>query len=391
MANMQEAWQKANQEKEQERREKEQALRKNMSVLESKEKTIFRTNEVITSIRKVLASRIIEYALNYNISVNKLVQLTNLNRSTISRILQCPKEKTVKNNYQYTVSINLLTMVSICAFYNMKPVIISKYKDEKMAKDLKQIEKDIVKICKKNGKSLVDTLSKVLISQTQYIIANKVIRNNILLTNFADSNGISPDTIFAIMGRGSTKYINSIKNKRILIRSIENILESLGCYIKIVSIDDKPLYFDKDYAYLYDKRKLNLYKGRNGYNNINLKYVNEKLSIDPYYNAVVPSDEQEYIPDFDDTIVKQALMETDKFEDANETKPETKKDLVEVLETVPMEEEHIEEIQVVPKSEVNNVEVELMIGGVKITVPAEVVETETGKKVKLSLDLSFNM
>lgn len=385
MANMQEAWQKANQEKEQERREKEQALRKNMSVLEGKEKTVFKTNEVITSIRKTLVSRIVEYSVKYGISVDRLIKTTNLTRNNISRILNS-KEKTVKTDFEYTISMNLLTMVSICAFYNMKPVIISKYKDEKLVNDLLQIEKDIVKICKKNNRNLVDTISKVLISQTQYIIANKVIRNGTKLTTFAHSNGLSQDPIFAIMGRGSTKYINSVKNKRILIRTIESVLETLGCYIKIASMDGKSINFDKDYTYLYDKRKISLYRGRGGYKNLNLSVVNEKLAIDPYYNIIVPIDERDFVPDFDGTIVKQALVETDRFEESTEP------------EVVPVKEEDVIEKEVVTKTpepevvqEDNRIEVELTIGGIKITVPAEVVETETGKKVKLSLDLSFNM
>lgn len=389
MANMQEAWQKANQEKEQERREKEQALRKNMSVLESKEKTIFKTNEVITSIRKTLVSRIIEYALKYNININRATKRTSLNRNSITRLLQKTKEKTAQNGFEYTLSMSLITMASICAYYNMKPIIISKYKDEKLASDLQQIEKDIVKICKKNGNNLIDAISKVLISQTQYIIANKVIKNGTRLTTFADDNNLSANVVFAIMGRGPVKNVNSVKNKRILVRTIENILESLGCYIKIVSIDNKSIYFDKDYTYLYDKRKIALPRGF--CKNPNLSVVNDNVNLDPYYACVVPQDEREFVPDFDDTIVKQALVETDQFEDSNETTLEAKEELAEALETVPMEEEHIEEIQVVPKSVVDKVEVELMIGGIKVTVPAEVVETETGKKVKLSLDLSFNM
>ena len=389
MANMQEAWQKANQEKEQERREKEQALRKNMSVLESKEKTIFKTNEVITSIRKTLVSRIIEYALKYNININRATKRTRLNRNSITRLLQKTKEKTAQNGFEYTLSMSLITMASICAYYNMKPIIISKYKDEKLASDLQQIEKDIVKICKKNGNNLIDAISKVLISQTQYIIANKVIKNGTRLTTFADDNNLSANVVFAIMGRGPVKNVNSVKNKRILVRTIESILESLGCYIKIVSIDNKSIYFDKDYTYLYDKRKIALPRGF--CKNPNLSVVNDNVNLDPYYACVVPQDEREFVPDFDDTIVKQALVETDQFEDSNETTLEAKEELAEALETVPMEEEHIEEIQVVPKSVVDKVEVELMIGGIKVTVPAEVVETETGKKVKLSLDLSFNM
>lgn len=389
MANMQEAWQKANQEKEQERREKEQALRKNMSVLESKEKTIFKTNEVITSIRKTLVSRIIEYALKYNININRATKRTSLNRNSITRLLQKTKEKTAQNGFEYTLSMSLITMASICAYYNMKPIIISKYKDEKLASDLQQIEKDIVKICKKNGNNLIDAISKVLISQTQYIIANKVIKNGTRLTTFADDNNLSANVVFAIMGRGPVKNVNSVKNKRILVRTIESILESLGCYIKIVSIDNKSIYFDKDYTYLYDKRKIALPRGF--CKNPNLSVVNDNVNLDPYYACVVPQDEREFVPDFDDTIVKQALVETDQFEDSNETTLEAKEELAEALETVPMEEEHIEEIQVVPKSVVDKVEVELMIGGIKVTVPAEVVETETGKKVKLSLDLSFNM
>lgn len=389
MANMQEAWAKANQEKEQERREKEQELRKNMSVLESKEKTIFKTNEVITSIRKTLVSRIIEYALKYNININRATKRTCLNRNSITRLLQKNKEKTVQNGFEYTLSMSLITMASICAYYNMKPIIISKYKDEKLAGDLQQIEKDIVKICKKNGNNLIDAISKVLISQTQYIIANKVIKNGTRLTTFADDNNLSANVVFAIMGRGPVKNINSVKNKRILVRTIESILESLGCYIKIVSIDNKSIYFDKDYTYLYDKRKIALPRGF--CKNPNLSVVNDSVNLDPYYACVVPQDEREFVPDFDDTIVKQALVETDKFEDSNES-VETKEELAEALETVPLEEEPFEEeIQIVPKSVVDKVEVELMIGGIKVTVPAEVVETETGKKVKLSLDLSFNM
>lgn len=389
MANMQEAWQKANQEKEQERREKEQALRKNMSVLESKEKTIFKTNEVITSIRKTLVSRIIEYALKYNISINRATKSTLLNRNSITRLLQKNKSKTVHNGFEYTLSMSLIVMTSICAYYNMKPIIVSKYKDEKLTKDLQQIEKDIVKICKKNGNNLIDAISKVLISQTQYIIANKVIKNGTRLTTFADDNNLSANVVFGIMGRGPIQNINAVKNRRILVRTIESILESLGCYIKIVSIDNKSIYFDKDYTYLYDKCKISLPRGV--CKTPDLSVVNEDLSIDPYYTCVVPQDEREFVPDFEDTIVKQALMETDQFEDANEVDKPEMEELTEALETVPLEEELDEEIQVVPKVVSDKVEVELMIGGIKITVPAEVIETETGKKVKLSLDLSFNM
>ena len=252
MANMQEAWQKANQEKEQERREKEQALRKNMSVLESKEKTIFKTNEVITSIRKTLVSRIIEYALKYNISINRATKSTLLNRNSITRLLQKNKSKTVHNGFEYTLSMSLIVMTSICAYYNMKPIIVSKYKDEKLTKDLQQIEKDIVKICKKNGNNLIDAISKVLISQMQYIIASKVIKNGTRLTTFADDNNLSANVVFGIMGRGPIQNITAVKNRRVLVRTIESILESLGCYIKIVSIDNKSIYFDKDYTYLYD-------------------------------------------------------------------------------------------------------------------------------------------
>lgn len=385
MANMQEAWLKANQQKEQERREKEQALRKNMSVLESKEKAIFKTNEVITSIRKTLVSRIIEYALKYNISISRATKSTALNKNSITRLLQKTKEKTAHNGFEYTLSMSLIVTASICAYYNMKPIIVSKYKDEKLARDLQQIEKDIVKICKKNGNNLIDAISKVLISQTQYIVANKVIKNGIRLTTFANDNNLSANVVFGIMGRGPIQNINSVKNRRILIRTLESILESLGCYIKIVSIDNKSIYFDKDYTYLYDKRKISLPRGF--CKNPDLSVVNDDLNLDPYYTYVVPQDEREFVPDFDDTIVKQALMETDQFEDANEAKEE----LTEALETVPLEEHVEEEIQVVPKVVSDKVEVELMIGGVKITVPAEVVETETGKKVKLSLDLSFNM
>ena len=385
MANMQEAWLKANQQKEQERREKEQELRKNMSVLENKEKAIFKTNEVITSIRKTLVSRIIEYALKYNISISRATKSTALNKNSITRLLQKTKEKTAHNGFEYTLSMSLIVTASICAYYNMKPIIVSKYKDEKLARDLQQIEKDIVKICKKNGNNLIDAISKVLISQTQYIVANKVIKNGIRLTTFANDNNLSANVVFGIMGRGPIQNINSVKNRRILIRTLESILESLGCYIKIVSIDNKSIYFDKDYTYLYDKRKISLPRGF--CKNPDLSVVNDDLNLDPYYTYVVPQDECEFVPDFDDTIVKQALIETDQFEDANEAKEE----LTEALETVPLEEHVEEEIQVVPKVVSDKVEVELMIGGVKITVPAEVVETETGKKVKLSLDLSFNM
>ena len=385
MANMQEAWLKANQQKEQERREKERELRKNMSVLESKEKAIFKTNEVITSIRKTLVSRIIEYALKYNISISRATKSTALNKNSITRLLQKTKEKTAHNGFEYTLSMSLIVTASICAYYNMKPIIVSKYKDEKLARDLQQIEKDIVKICKKNGNNLIDAISKVLISQTQYIVANKVIKNGIRLTTFANDNNLSANVVFGIMGRGPIQNINSVKNRRILIRTLESILESLGCYIKIVSIDNKSIYFDKDYTYLYDKRKISLPRGF--CKNPDLSVVNDDLNLDPYYTYVVPQDEREFVPDFDDTIVKQALIETDQFEDANEAKEE----LAEALETVPLEERVEEEIQVVPKVVSDKVEVELMIGGVKITVPAEVVETETGKKVKLSLDLSFNM
>ena len=385
MANMQEAWLKANQQKEQERREKERELRKNMSVLESKEKAIFKTNEVITSIRKTLVSRIIEYALKYNISISRATKSTALNKNSITRLLQKTKEKTAHNGFEYTLSMSLIVTASICAYYNMKPIIVSKYKDEKLARDLQQIEKDIVKICKKNGNNLIDAISKVLISQTQYIVANKVIKNGIRLTTFANDNNLSANVVFGIMGRGPIQNINSVKNRRILIRTLESILESLGCYIKIVSIDNKSIYFDKDYTYLYDKRKISLPRGF--CKNPDLSVVNDDLNLDPYYTYVVPQDEREFVPDFDDTIVKQALIETDQFEDANEAKEE----LAEALETVPLEEHVEEEIQVVPKVVSDKVEVELMIGGVKITVPAEVVETETGKKVKLSLDLSFNM
>lgn len=384
MANMQEAWMKANQQKEQERREKEQALRKNMSVLENKEKTIFKTNEVITSLRKTLVSRIIEYALKYNISVSRATKSTELNKNSITRLLQKTKEKTAHNGFEYTLSMSLIVMASICAYYNMKPIIVSKYKDEKLARDLQQIEKDIVKICKKNGNNLIDAISKVLISQTQYIIANKVIKNGTRLTTFANDNNLSTNVVFGIMGRGPTQYINPVKNRRILIRTLESILESLGCYIKIVSIDNKSIYFDKDYTYLYDKRKISLPRGV--CKNPDLSVVNDDLNLDPYYACVVPEDEREFVPDFDDTIVKQALVETDQFEDANEAKEE----LAEALEETAPLEEPVEEIQVVPKV-ADKVEVELMIGGIKVTVPAEVVETETGKKVKLNLDLSFNM
>lgn len=388
MANMQEAWANANQKKEQERREKEQALRKNMSVLESKEKTVFKTNEVITSIRKTLVSRIIEYALKYNISISRATKSTALNKNSITRLLQKNKEKTAHNGFEYTLSMSLIVMASICAYYNMKPIIVSKYKDEKLVRDLQQIEKDIVKICKKNGNNLIDAISKILISQTQYIIANKVIKNGTRLTTFANDNNLSANVVFGIMGRGPVQNINSVKNRRILIRTLESVLESLGCYIKIVSIDNKSIYFDKDYTYLYDRCKISLPRGF--CKNPNLSVVNDDLNLDPYYTCVVPQDEREFVPDFDDTIVKQALIETDQFEDANEAKEE----LAEALETVPLEEleEPVEEeIQVVPKVVSDKVEVELMIGGVKITVPAEVVETETGKKVKLNLDLSFNM
>lgn len=387
MANMKEAWLKANQQKEQERREKEQELRKNMSVLENKEKAIFKTNEVITSIRKTLVSRIIEYALKYNISISRATKSTALNKNSITRLLQKTKEKTAHNGFEYTLSMSLIVTASICAYYNMKPIIVSKYKDEKLARDLQQIEKDIVKICKKNGNNLIDAISKVLISQTQYIIANKVIKNGTRLTTFANDNNLSANVVFGIMGRGPIQNINSVKTRRILIRTLESILESLGCYIKIVSIDNKSIYFDKDYTYLYDKRKISLPRGV--CKNPDLSVVNDDLNLDPYYACVVPEDEREFVPDFDDTIVKQTLVETDQFEDANEAKEE----LAEALETVPLEEleEPVEEeIQVVPKV-TDKVEVELTIGGVKITVPAEVVETETGKKVKLNLDLSFNM
>lgn len=384
MANMKEAWLKANQQKEQERREKEQELRKNMSVLENKEKAIFKTNEVITSIRKTLVSRIIEYALKYNISISRATKSTALNKNSITRLLQKTKEKTAHNGFEYTLSMSLIVTASICAYYNMKPIIVSKYKDEKLARDLQQIEKDIVKICKKNGNNLIDAISKVLISQTQYIVANKVIKNGIRLTTFANDNNLSANVVFGIMGRGPIQNINSVKNRRILIRTLESILESLGCYIKIVSIDNKPIYFDKDYTYLYDKRKISLPRGV--CKNPDLSVVNDDLNLDPYYACVVPEDEREFVPDFDDTIVKQALVETDQFEDANEAKEE----LAEALEETAPLEEPVEEIQVVPKV-ADKVEVELTIGGVKITVPAEVVETETGKKVKLNLDLSFNM
>ena len=384
MANMKEAWLKANQQKEQERREKEQELRKNMSVLENKEKAIFKTNEVITSIRKTLVSRIIEYALKYNISISRATKSTALNKNSITRLLQKTKEKTAHNGFEYTLSMSLIVTASICAYYNMKPIIVSKYKDEKLARDLKKKKKDIVKICKKNGNNLIDAISKVLISQTQYIVANKVIKNGIRLTTFANDNNLSANVVFGIMGRGPIQNINSVKNRRILIRTLESILESLGCYIKIVSIDNKPIYFDKDYTYLYDKRKISLPRGV--CKNPDLSVVNDDLNLDPYYACVVPEDEREFVPDFDDTIVKQALVETDQFEDANEAKEE----LAEALEETAPLEEPVEEIQVVPKV-ADKVEVELTIGGVKITVPAEVVETETGKKVKLALDLSFNM
>lgn len=384
MANMKEAWLKANQQKEQERREKEQELRKNMSVLENKEKAIFKTNEVITSIRKTLVSRIIEYALKYNISISRATKSTALNKNSITRLLQKTKEKTAHNGFEYTLSMSLIVTASICAYYNMKPIIVSKYKDEKLARDLQQIEKDIVKICKKNGNNLIDAISKVLISQTQYIIANKVIKNGTRLTTFANDNNLSANVVFGIMGRGPIQNINSVKTRRILIRTLESILESLGCYIKIVSIDNKSIYFDKDYTYLYDKRKISLPRGV--CKNPDLSVVNDDLNLDPYYACVVPEDEREFVPDFDDTIVKQALVETDQFEDANEAKEE----LAEALEETAALEEPVEEIQVVPKV-ADKVEVELMIGGIKVTVPAEVVETETGKKVKLNLDLSFNM
>lgn len=389
MANMQEAWANANQKKEQERREKEQALRKNMSVLESKEKTVFKTNEVITSIRKTLVSRIIEYALKYNISISRATKSTALNKNSITRLLQKNKEKTAHNGFEYTLSMSLIVMASICAYYNMKPIIVSKYKDEKLVRDLQQIEKDIVKICKKNGNNLIDAISKILISQTQYIIANKVIKNGTRLTTFANDNNLSANVVFGIMGRGPVQNINSVKNRRILIRTLESVLESLGCYIKIVSIDNKSIYFDKDYTYLYDRCKISLPRGF--CKNPNLSVVNDDLNLDPYYTCVVPQDEREFVPDFDDTIVKQALVETDRFEDANETDKLETEELVEALETVPLEEPVEEEIQVVPKVVSDKVEVELMIGGIKVTVPAEVIETETGKKVKLNLDLSFNM
>lgn len=412
MTNMQEAWENA---------KKEQKLKTNMRIVgkpvrgrgnnswkETWQRRFERCKEESDNIIEDLICIMLYKKKHYNVPLQ-------YSKNSVSK--KCYR---IFYIYDSRNSIELDTICNICGVYNVK--LDLKVDDPNLSKDLIKIEKDIIQINILKGYTVDKIINRVFLAKLQYLIARMKVRNKYTTNTMATMYDIEGDSLARILDPRSRKLTPNSKVYNFSLITLLCIAKVVGAKVTISLLNGRQPIIKKGllHEYLQTHAEGKKYGTKRG--KFNLNDINYELNPEFYYKSMIPFGERNPNIRFEDTILKQVLVESDNIDKGieiepvshEEDKPESNVKKVERTNPItpevvpvddkiidnPVEEQPIEvstvqksseeeqpKVETVPVASIEQVEV--AIGGVTVTVPANIVDKDGKKVIRLAIDIAI--
>lgn len=405
MANMQEAWENAKKEKQQEK------LTTNMRIVGKEEEEV-PSGKRSPKWKETWARRNEQYKAKSVAITEALMCIMLYKKKYLGVPLHVGGNKIsgicykVFSSYKKGFNLTLESICIVCGAYDVK--LDLKVKDPKLAEDLIKIEKDIIQINMKKGYSVDKILDRVFLAKLQYLLARLKIKEGYTTTEMAAKYDLNPHSLGAILDpRSRIKQRNPYNYSIITLLGMTKIV---GATVTISLLNGKPAAIKKSLLTEYNNCVLIGKRYTNGTRESN---SNANLDLNPsfYYKSMIPFEERNPDIRFEDTILKKVLVKSDNIDLGikpdydEEDKPESN---AKKVETVPVfqpevnsvndtlidthtEESPAEHVKEEPKEvQVASIEqVEVAIGGVTVTVPANIVDKDGKKVIRLAIDIAI--
>ena len=308
-------------------------------------------------------------------------------------------------SYKKGYNLKLESICIICGAYDVK--LDLKVKDPKLAEDLIKIEKDIIQINMKKGYSVDKIIDRVFLAKLQYLLARLKIKEGYTTADMAEKYDLNPHSLGAILDpRSRTKRRNPYNYSIITILGMAKIV---GATVTISLLNGKPATIKKALLTEYNNC---VSIGKRYTNGTRESNSNANFDLNPsfYYKSMIPFEERNPDIKFEDTILKKVLVKSDNIDlgikptYGEEDKPEL--NAAKKVETVPVfqpevnsvddtltdthtEESPAEHVKEEPKEVISIEQVEVAIGGVTVTVPANIVDKDGKKVIRLAIDIAI--
>lgn len=408
MANMQEAWENA---------KKEQKLKTNMRIVGKSEESSKSVRGRGNNNWKETWQRRFERCKEESDSIiEDLICIMLYKKKHYNVPLQYSKKPVSKKCYRIFYiydsrnSIELDTICNICGVYNVK--LDLKVDDPNLSKDLIKIEKDIIQINILKGYTVDKIINRVFLAKLQYLIARMKVRNKYTTNTMATMYDIEGDSLARILDPRSRKLTPNSKVYNFSLITLLCIAKVVGAKVTISLLNGRQPIIKKGllHEYLQTHAEGKKYGTKRG--KFNLNDINYELNPEFYYKSMIPFGERNPNIRFEDTILKQVLVESDNIDKGieiepvshEEDKPESNVKKVErtnpiTPEVVPVDDKIIDnpaeefpveeqpKVETVPVASIEQVEV--AIGGVTVTVPANIVDKDGKKVIRLAIDIAI--
>lgn len=406
MANMQEAWENA---KKEQKEQKEKMAKTNMRIVGKEEEEV-PSGKRSLKWKETWARRNEQYRAKSVAITEALMCIMLYKKKYFGVPLHVGGNKIsgicykVFSSYKRGFNLTLESICIVCGAYDVK--LDLKVKDPKLAEDLIKIEKDIIQINMKKGYLVDKILDRVFLSKLQYLLARLKIKEGYTTTEMAAKYDINPHSLGAVLDPRSRIKLRNPYNYSII--TLLGMTKIVGATVTISLLNGKPAAIKKSLLTEY-----------NNFVSIGRRYTtgtresdsNANFDLNPsfYYKSMIPFEERNPDIRFEDTILKKVLVKSDNIDLGikptydEEDKPELN---VKKVETVPVlqpevnsvddtlidthtEESPAEHVKEEPKEVASIEQVEVAIGGVTVTVPANIVDKDGKKVIRLAIDIAI--